>query len=290
MSACNTRTASATGGGPDGSWPTRITIVSVADENDPAAIAGDEQLRKDLEEYLGIQVEVFAGAIYAIAIEALRAGNLDVMLVTPMSFFLAQQMADIDTLVYAKVADALPYKTVFMTQSGRDDINNIHDLEGKTFAFVDPASSSGYMYPASHLVTYYGLDPDQMLNSGYFFEYVAFSGRHDASIVGVSMGDYDAAAVAYSVLHSQSDAGVIDMDEIKIIGETRLIPPPLYVMRSDLPQSLKDALTEFYLSYDDPAYFEVRHGNADARYIRAQESDYDVIADTIAALNLEIGG
>jgi phosphonate transport system substrate-binding protein len=211
------------------------------------------------------------------------------MLVTPMSFILAQQLADIEPLVYGTVEGSLPYKTVFITRADRDDINTIADLEGRSFAFVDPASSSGYMYPKAHLVTQYGLDPDQLLNSGYFFEYVTFSGRHDASILGISMGDFDGAAVAYAVLHMVSD--LIDMDNIRIIGETDLIPPPLTIVRANLPQSLRDAILSFYLQFDDEYYFEnSRHGNASARYMRAYASSYDVIADTINALNLEIGG
>ena len=287
LTACSADSL-ATGGGPDGYWPQRIVIISVADENNPDAVAGDENNRLAMEEFLGVQVEMFHDAIYAIGIEALRAGNLDVMLVTPMSFFLAQQMANIEPLVYIYVEEADPYKTVFITHADRHDINSISDLRGRTFAFVDPASSSGYMYPKAHLVTHYGLNPDNILNSGYFFEHVAFSGRHDASLIGVSMGDFDAAAVAYVMLGMLDEGGLVNRDAIKIIGETPIIPPPLYIVRADLPQSLKDAILEFYLTFDDPHYFEHRHGNPYARYTRAHEEDYDVIADLIRALNLEI--
>ena len=289
FSACSSGQATTTGGGPQGEWPTSITIAAVADENDPGAVTRDENFRIAMEEALGIKVNSFAGAVYNVSIEALRAGHLHVMTVSPMSYLLAKQMADVEPLVYALAADAPPYKTVFITLATQDSINTIEDLRGKTFAFVDPASSSGYMYPASHLITYYDLDPDQLLNSGYFFEYVAFSGRHDASVVGVSMGDYEAAAVAYSTLLSAHDSGVIDINDFKIIDETRIIPPPLALVRADLPQSLKDAILEFYLAYDDPAYFESRHRDPNARYVRAYEEEYDVIADTVAALNLEIG-
>ncbi len=36
----------------------------------------------------------------------------------------------------------------------------LRDLKGKTFAFVDQASSSGYMYPKAKLVNKLSLDPD----------------------------------------------------------------------------------------------------------------------------------
>jgi len=289
LSACGRSDDASTGGGPDGYWPTRIVIASTASDDNPAAMGGEELLRTAMEEYLGIEVDMLPDAVFNISLEALRAGHLDVMLVSPMSFILAQQLADVEPLVAGSVDGTLPYKTVFITRADRDDINNIEDLRGRSFAFVDPASSSGYMYPKAHLVTRYGLDADRILNSGYFFEYVTFSGRHDASVLGVAMGDFDAASVAYAILHMFPD--LFNADDIKIIGETDIIPPPLTIARAALPQSLRDAILSFYLQFDDEFYFEnSRHGNPSARYRRAYASEYDVIAETIDALNLEIGG
>jgi phosphonate transport system substrate-binding protein len=288
LAACGGQDNTSTGGGPDGYWPTRIVIASTAAEDDPAAMGGEELLRSAMEEYLGIEVAMLPDAIFNISLEALRAGHLDVMLVSPMSFILAQQLAEVEPLVAGTTEGTLPYKTVFIARSGRDDINSVSDLRGRSFAFVDPASSSGYMYPKAHLVTNYGLDPDRLLSSGYFFEYVTFSGRHDASVLGVIMGDFDAASVAYAILHMFSD--LFDADEIKIIGETDIIPPPLTIARADLPQSLRDAILSFYLQFDDEFYFEnSRHGNPNARYRQAFAAEYDVIAETINALHLQIG-
>ena len=290
VTACGGRVdVAATGGGPDGYWPMRIVLASTAGEDDPSALGGEEILRLAMEEYLGIEVAMLPDAVFNISLEALRAGHLDVMLVTPMSFILAQQLADIVPLVAGTVEGTLPYKTVFVTRADRDDINTVSDLRGKSFAFVDPASSSGYMYPKAHLVTNYDLDPDRLLTSGYFFEYVTFSGRHDASVMGVNLGDFDAAAVAYAILHMFPD--LFSADDIKIIGATDIIPPPLTIARSSLPQSLRDAILSFHLQFDDEFYFEnSRHGNPNARYRQAFAEEYDVIAETIAALNLQIGG
>ena len=288
FSGCGATSVSATGGGPDGYWPTRIVIGSTAAEDDPSAQGGEELLRAAMEAYLGIEVAMLPDAVFNISLEALRAGHLDVMLVSPMSFILAQQLAEIEPLVRGTVDLTTPYKTVFITRADRDDINTIADLQGQSFAFVDPASSSGYMYPKAHLVTHYNLNPDLLLNSGYFFEYVTFSGRHDASLMGVYMGDFAGASVAYAILGMFGD--LVNPDEIKIIGYTPIIPPPLTIARGSLPESLREAILSFYLQFDDEYYFaNSRHNNPDARYHRAFASDYDVIADTIAALNLQIG-
>jgi len=268
-------------------WPEKLIIVQMPDEGNPDAGSKNENFRTAIEAYLGIKVEEIEATEYAAGIEAIKNDKLDILLVSPMSFYQADRVAKIEPLVTTRALDEQPYKTVFVTRAERDDINSIEDLEGKTFAFVDPASSSGYMYPKAHLITRLGLDADTLENPGYFFETVTYSGKHDTSLMGVSLGDYDAAAVAYQVIAQLAAAGLIDENDIKIVGETELIPNACYVMRQNLPQSLKDAIRDFYLSYDDAEFFKALYGDETVRFIEAKASDYDVVTDMIRILKIE---
>ena len=256
----------------DRGWPTSITIMQFPDEGNPRMGQLHDSFRYALQEHLGIEVNELLGGEFAVGIEAARAGNLDVMMVTPMSYFQAIAVADVEPLVTFSVEAIENYTTVFITRADRDDINTLEDARGRTFAFVDPASSSGYMVPAVFLVEEMGLDVDQLVNPGYFFETVAFSGQHQASIMGILMGDFDVAAVGYPVIGMMGDA--IDPSELKIIARTAPIPQPMYVIRSDLPRDLIDAILEFYLQFADEDYFESLHGSASVRFIRAYHEDY----------------
>jgi phosphate/phosphite/phosphonate ABC transporters, periplasmic binding protein len=268
-------------------WPQKITIVQLPDENNPNAGEMHEGFRQAMEDYLGIKVEELEAFEYAVGIEAMRSERLEVMLVTPMSYYQAKNVANIEPLVTTGVNNTLPYKTVFITKSDRDDINSLEDLRGKTFAFVDPASSSGYMYPKAKLVTSLGLEADQLENPNYYFSTVAYSGKHDSSLMGVVMGDYDAAAVALSVIDGLVNAGMVDESDIKIIDETDEIPNACFVIRGNLPQDLKDKIKEFYLQYDDATYFEAFYNDSLARFIEAKDSDYDVVYEMIEILKIE---
>ncbi len=267
-------------------WPSSITVMLMPNENNPDSGTKNEAFRTAMEQHLGIKVEELVGAEYAVGIEAMKAGNLEVLLVSPMSYYQAKLLAGVEPLVTTTSMGADPYKTVFITKADRDDINTMEDLRGKTFAFVDPASSSGYMYPKAKLVTELGLDADQLEQPGYFFKTVAYSGKHDASLVGVSMGDYDAVAVAYQLIGRMHDAGLINRDELKIIGETEIIPNACFVMRPDMPQTLKDKLMEFYLNFDDKGYFETLYGDPNVRFIQAYDTDYAVVDEMVNILKL----
>jgi phosphonate transport system substrate-binding protein len=272
---------------PRANWPGKITIVQMPIENYPDAGSKNEKFRSGLEARLGRTVEELEAFEYAVGIEAMRAGKLDILLVSPMSYYHAKRFVAVEPLVTTAVMGAVPYKTVFITKIGRSDINSIEDLRGKTFAFVDPASSSGFMYPKAHLITRLGLDPDLLEQPGYFFKTVAYSGKHDFSVVGVDMEDYDAAAVALQIIGQMHDAGAVNRDNIKIVGETEVIPSACYVIRPDLPQDLKDEILDYYLSYDDPEFFRTFYQSPDMRFTRAYDSDYAVVDDMARILKIE---
>ena len=268
-------------------WPKEIIIVQMPDENNPDAGQLHDGFRTEMEEYLGIPVKELKGSDYTVGIEAMKAGKLDIMLVTPMSYYQAKRTANIEPLVTTTTDGAPEYRTVFVTKSDRTDISSLEDLKGKTFAFVDPASSSGYMYPKAKLVVDLNLEAVRLENPGYFFKTVTYSGKHDSSLIGVTMGDYDAAAVAQQIIDQTAEAGLINKEDIKIIGQTEIIPSACFVLRADLPQDLKDKIKEFYLQYNDRAYFEAFYKNPDIRFIEAKDSDYAVVRQMVEILKIE---
>lgn len=268
-------------------WPDKIVVAQMPNENNPNADAQHDKFAKALSEELGIEVESVEGSEYTAGIEGMASGKVDVMLVSPMSYFQAKQRANIEIMVSTPTSE--DYKTVFITKADRDDINTLEDLKGKSFAFVDQSSSSGYMYPKAKLVKDLKLDTDKLESSDYFFHTVAFSGGHPTSLTGVLMGDYDGAAVAQSVITQMVAAGQLKESDIKVIGETDIIPNPSYVVRTELPKDLREKIKAFFLSYDDGEYFESLNGSADIRFVDISEKDYDPAKEMLDLLKIDLG-
>ncbi|MGX6977881.1 phosphate/phosphite/phosphonate ABC transporter substrate-binding protein [Vagococcus elongatus] len=270
-------------------WPEKLVIVTMPDENNPEAGGKNKKFEQDMSDYLGIEVEQMEGADYAVGIEAMKSQQLDILLVSPMSLHQATKRVEkgVEPVATTKSGDAEEYKTVFVAKSDNDEINDLKDLEGKNFAFVDPASSSGYLYPKYTLVKELGLEPNQMEESNYFFKTVAYSGKHDTSLMGVAKGDYDAAAVAKQIISMMTDSGLVKEDDFKIIGETSVIPNALYIMRSDLPDDLKEKIKEFYLQYEDEEYFETFYKDKTTRFTEVDLADYSETNDMLKTLNVE---
>lgn len=268
----------------------KLTIVQMPDENNTDAGSKNEEFRSDMEKALGIEVEELEGSDYSVGIEAMKAGKLDVLLVSPMSYYQAKQIANIEPLVTTTSMGAEEYKTVFIVNGQDTTTKNLADLKGKSFAFVDPASSSGYMFPKVKLLQELNLEADKLENPDYFFKSVTYSGKHDSSVMGVAKGDYDAAAVAGATITGLTDAGLIKENDIRIVGETDVIPNACFVIRADLPQELKDQVKEFYLNYDNKEYFEKLYGDEAVTFIEAKDEDYQIIEDMITVLGLQETG
>lgn len=270
-------------------WPEELTLVQMPNENNPNAASMHTALRDHLSEELGIEVKEFEGGSYAVGIEALASGNLDIMLASPMSYYQANQKAGAELLVTPQV-EGYEYYTAFITKKDNEEINNMEDLKGKNFAFVNVASSSGYLYPKGTLVQEFDLDPDLLEQSGYFFENVTFSESHANSVMGVLMGDFDAAAVAIGQMDSMIQAGTIKEDDFKIIGRTQNIPDASYIIRGDLPEDFKEAIREAFVSFEDEQYFEAVHNDPNARFVETEQTYYVptiVMLDAINALEDE---
>ncbi len=60
------------------------------------------------------------------------------------------------------------------------DLFSPEDMGGKTFAFNDPNSTSGYLVPSAMFMMEMGVDPKK------YFSKVTFSGSHEASILAVA--------------------------------------------------------------------------------------------------------
>lgn len=269
-------------------WPESITVVQMPNENNPNAGQKHEEFSRAMSEYLGVEVKEMEGTDYSVGTEGMAGGNIDVMLVSPMSYYQAKERAGAELLVSTPTAE--DYHTIFITRADNGGINTLEDLRGKSFAFVDQASSSGYMYPKAKLVMDLNLDPSLVENSGYFFSTVAFAGQHQSVAIGVSMGDYDAGAVAASVVSQMDQAGALDASALKVIDQTDTIPNPAYVVRGSLPQTLKDEIKAFFLQFDDESYFEAVHGDKDIRFVDVTEDDYQMIYDTLKILGIDEEG
>ena len=270
-----------------------FTIAYAPNESTEQSADARNGLAGDLSEVLGCEVEEIQASDYNAIIEALRTGKADMAYMGGLNLALGVERAGIEPIVM-KADDGDPEKAVYhsllITSSKNEDIYSIEDIQGKTMAFVDPNSTSGNLIPTSEIIKAF---PDEKLNSdmlhtnGEFFEAVSFSGKHQAGLQAVIMGDVDVAPISDQILEAEIAAGNASADDIRIIHESAPIPSEAMVVGKHVDEETREQLTEFLVNYDNEAYFTDVIKNEGARFVACDISDYEPIIELNETINTE---
>ena len=111
------------------------------------------------------------------------------------------------------------------------------DLKGHKIAFTAQTSNSGFKAPSAILKRH------STSKSARTIEPV-FSGKHDNSILGVVNKDYEAAAVANSVLNRMIDRKVFETEQIRSIYKSQTFPTTGYGYVYNLDPKLVEKIKE----------------------------------------------
>ena len=126
----------------------------------------------------------------------------------------------------------LPYYRGQISARADANINRIEDLRGKRFAFVDPASTSGYLFPAAMLKKA-GFDPDK------FFSQTVFAGSHPNVILAIYRGQVDGGST-FEDARTNVQAQFPDvMAKVKPIAYTNPIPNDTWSLNAKLSPTMK---------------------------------------------------
>ncbi|MBX3142551.1 MAG: phosphate/phosphite/phosphonate ABC transporter substrate-binding protein [Trueperaceae bacterium] len=196
-----------------------------------------------LSALVGRPVQYFPVQSYAAQVEAMRAGRLHVAGFAAGAVEEGVNLGGFHPVAVMAAADgSFGYEMEIIVPPG-SDIRSLEDLKGRQLAFVSPTSNSGYSAPAALLYAQLEMRP----NVDY---QTAFSGSHDNSILGVVNGDYEAAAIASSVMDRMIARGVLAETDVEIIYTSQTFPSTAYGYVYDLEPELAAKVREAFLTFD----------------------------------------
>ncbi|WP_061015717.1 phosphate/phosphite/phosphonate ABC transporter substrate-binding protein [Microbacterium sp. WHRI 7836] len=192
-----------------------------------------------IAEITGKTVEYHESTDYAALIEAAVAGKVDVASFSGFTYVTATnngaKLTPISSIVTEEGQEP-GYFSQAIVPAG-SDIKSIDDFKGKKVCFVDPSSTSGYLFPSYNLLKA-GIDPKTDITP-------VFAGKHDVSVTKVGEGVECEAGFA-------EDSEVEKSDKVKVIDETMVPGAPLVyssTLPDDVSKKLIDGLSE--ITIDD---------------------------------------
>src|SRR5213594_2813265 len=196
-----------------------LHLVLTPSQKPTDLLAAGEEFGQALGKLYGAPVRVTVASDYAAVIEALRNRTADLAFVHPVGYVLASREAKARIVAKNLWHGKSTFTSRIYVRKDRG-INTLAELRGKTIAFVDPSSSSGYTYPMVLLIER-GLVKDRDPKS--FFREVMFAGAHDAAMRALLNGHVDAIA-SFDMAREQYLTDPAEREKIAFVAETPPIP------------------------------------------------------------------
>lgn len=246
-----------------------------------------DELMEYLERETGYFFETGIPSSYIAVVEAFGSDKVDIAIMNSFGYLLANQK-------YGAVPKLRVVRYGKDTYGGQiiahrdENIESLQDLNGKTFAFTDPSSTSGYLFPLKMLK-----------EAGVELQNEVFATKHDMVVTMVYQNQVAAGATFHSAPSADGEirdararvkTQFPDVEQVvKIVALTDPIPNDPVVFRKDLPEEITTkviaALKKFIKTAEGKKLFEEFYAIQD--FVDAQDQDYDVLREMIKATGIE---
>jgi phosphonate transport system substrate-binding protein len=230
------------------------------------------------EKKLGVKIKLFQASDYAGVGQALIAGHLQMARIGGAGYASAWLDCDgcIEPLVTTEGLDGTTGYFSILTVKSDSSYQELGDLQGKSIAFADPNSTSGYIVPMVSL-TKAGIDPLT------YFGHTSFSGGHEQSVLALLKGTYDAVFTwtsegdSFGNLRMMMDKGLLERDQVRVVWKSDPIRNPLLAVRKELPEQMKKDIAQMYfdMATENQDVLRAAAQGDVRRYVSVTHADYE---------------
>ncbi|MEB3329622.1 MAG: phosphate/phosphite/phosphonate ABC transporter substrate-binding protein [Candidatus Sericytochromatia bacterium] len=239
-----------------------------------------------LSKRLGRPVTPFVAGDYPGIVEAMKGGKLDVAFLSPAALVLAEKVAGVRVVLKSAYKGRTHYHSAIITHVN-SGVTSLQDLKGRSFAFVDPGSTTGGVYPKLMLL-------NAGLNPATDFSTVINAGGHDASILAVVNRKVDAAATFANDARGEDVPWKHILGEraglIRVLGYSKPIPNGAVAVGKHLPAATTEAIRRAFLdlSASGEGRGILKQMYLIERFVPASSADYDPVREAFSRVGLSL--
>jgi len=248
---------------------------------------------QEIADYLtgktGYQFKVAVPTSYASVIEAMGTKETDIAWLATFAYILANEKFGAEVGLTTVRYGLEKYKGQFIARAD-SGIEKMEDIAGKTIAYTDAASTSGFIYPSAMLAQK-NIKPKNYI----------FAGGHPQVVLSVYQGNADVGCTFWSP--KDADGNIHDAryavketfpdveEKINIIGFTEWIPNDTVTFRKDFPADMKEKIISELMAYaKTPKGSETLVRLLQINdFVRGNDADYDVVRETLKSIDADAG-
>jgi phosphonate transport system substrate-binding protein len=236
-----------------------------------------------LSQKLEVKVALKVLSRYGNIIENFVSNDLDGAFFGSFTGALAHRKLGVEALARPEWVDgASTYHGLLFVRKD-SEIRSAADMKGKRFAFVDKATTAGWLLPLHYFQTHGIDDHRSWLGEGYY------TGTHEGAIYDVLEKKADIGAAKNTVFYRLASGDPRVSDELMILTRSPDVPANALCVRKNLDELLKRRFKETLLTMDrDEDGKEVLKDFGATRFIATTEEDYAVVFEFAAKIGLDL--
>jgi phosphonate transport system substrate-binding protein len=238
----------------------QLRIGILGGENEADRLGRYGAYARLIEETFGVPVRLFQASDYSGVVQAFSGRHIEMASMSPAAYAAAwvDSNGNVEPFLVTQEADGSTSYIAVMYVRTDSGITTLEQMRGRTMAWADPNSASGYLIPRAAMRAQ-GINPES------FFGRSGFAGGHEQAIVAVLGRQFDAGVTWASgvgdpaegfsrgMLRATADKGMLNMRDIRIIWRSGPIQNGPLVARKDTPAEFKADMTAFHLALPSAA-------------------------------------
>lgn len=252
--------------------PLRVAVAAVISPE--GTVQSYSPLLNYLEEKLNRPIELIQRRTYLEVNDLIEHGEVDVAFVCTSAYVEGHDTFGLELLVVPQVDGKTTYNSILIVPSS-SEAQSMSDLQDKVFAFTDPISLSGRVYP-TYMVDQLGFTPEA------YFARTFFTYSHDEAIRAVANGLADGAAVDSLVFEFALVRDPTLTNKVRLIHRSPDFGiPPVVFSPFTRPQVKADLQSLFLEMSNDPSAQEALTSIGVQRFVVIEDSAYDGVRELL---------
>ena len=260
-----------------------LTIGLIPEQNVFLQMKRYEPIGDYIREQTGVSVRFTILSRYGNIIDSFTTEKMDGAFWGSFTGALAIQNLGIEPIVRPLWLDGTSTYHGYVFTRKDSGITSVEDMKGKTIAFVDRATTAGYVFPMAYFREHGVTDPDT-----YFKEYY-FAGSHDATITAVLDKEVDIGCAKNTIFNIVAAKDPSVEEDLVILTKSPKVPSNALGMRPDLDPAIMSKLTDALLSmHQNPAGRQVLAEFGAIRFIPTAKADYTPVFDVAKRAGIDL--